>query len=307
MPAEDVLRAGYALEFHRYLVRVASAAASAFLWVFVFSYFARTIEAPLLALIQTLLLYALVQVTAMLVMPLAQKAMRGNMLRGLACGTLFGATAFIYIGAFSADSFPHGAAVIALVLGLHHAVYRIPYTVEKQVFAPSFYTPFVLELFLALVPLAVGFLLTSMASLTTIFFSTGALYMIALLPLLLVPHAYEEYSWGYRETFHNLLDERNRRLIYEGIIFGAGGAAIFLLWPLAFFLVFAPSLGALGVVFSLTLLGILLFRSMRSRTLVEQRADGGAYIDEYSVLKEMALALGRILVCLAVAIAASMY
>ena len=307
MPADPLLRAGYALEFHRYLVRVASAAVDAFLWVFVFSYFMRIIDTPLYALVQTLLLYALVQVTAMLVMPLAQQAMRGNMLRGLAYGTLFGAIAFVYIGAFSTGSFPHGAAAIALVLGIHHAVYRIPYTMERGAFAPSFYTPFALELFLAAVPLSVGYLLTSSVSLTTLFFFAGALYIIALAPLLLVPHVYERYSWGYRETFHNLLDGRNRRLVFEGLIFGAGGAALFLLWPLAFFLVFTHSLRALGIVFSLTLLGILLFRSMRGRALAEQRADGGAYVDEYSVLKEMALALGRILVCLAVVVAASMY
>src|SRR3989344_2184763 len=103
VPPEEPIydNAREALQWHRFLMRLANASVNAFLWIFIFSYFA--VSMPLShALTRTLLLYVLSQTVAILVMPAVLKFLGGNMLRTLVYGTLLSAATFVYMGTLSA-------------------------------------------------------------------------------------------------------------------------------------------------------------------------------------------------------------
>ena len=181
--------------------------------------------------------------------------------------------------------------------------------------------------------------------------------IVGLLPILLTPDRYEGFSWGYRETFGQLIGRAHRRIVLSSIADGIQGVALLLIWPLAIFLVVAWSYELLGLILSFTLLVILAIRQIHigrgrrlrllsslpvrvaivssawiGRMLVfdpasiiiadaylhagdpkistdhgtfEQTSDAGHFIDEYTVVRETGLLIGRILLCIIFAWAAS--
>ncbi len=287
---------GRALGTHRSIVRAASAASNAFLWIFIFQYFA-LFDTVGRALVQTLLLYALVQTVTMLLSPFAMRRMRGGMLRGLIYGTLLMAAALTYIGALLGGLFPHGTAMIGILLGAYGALYRVPYTVERAAIGRGRVPGLTGEVLLACAPLLAGICFAFGVPPHMLFFVLAVLAASALVPLLYVPNVYEKFSWNYRETFGHFAAVENRALLVSSLKRGIFGALLFLAWPLILIFLTQSYVGV-GAAFSATILGILLFRSPQRRVFIDQHADGGAYLDEYTCLKEMGLALGRLIVCL---------
>jgi hypothetical protein len=291
------------LSLHRLLMRFSSAATSAFLWVFIFEYFAvRTTIGH--ALVSTALLYALSQTTTILLVPFALKRLRGGMRRALVYGTLLQAAAFVFLGALLGGIFPHGLTAIALLFGAYRALYRVPYAVEYAALAGASTPGLFLEIALALVPLIAGMsLVVSAVPPAQLFFAAASLALLSLVPISFVPNVYEAFSWGYQETFAHLAAPENRRLLLSSVGKGLQGCALFFAWPLVLLFIFAGSLVGLGAAFSATLLFVLLFRASNRRVLVEDHADGGTFLDEYTALKEIGMGLGRILLCITIAIA----
>lgn len=294
--------AAFALSLHRFFVRLSSSAVSAFIWIILYVYFVELTDSPAVALMRTLLLYALTQTVTMLAAPLAMKIIGGNMLRGLVFGTLIFAAALVYTGSLAAGHFPHGAAIIGVLLGLYRAFYRAPYEMEHRA-AGSTAPNIFFELLIAGAPLIAGAATYSLFFYPHLLFAAAAINVVALLPLLFVLRVHESYSWTYRETFLNLMTEKNQLLVLHAMRNGAFGATLFLLWPLAFYFLLSASPLSLGAAFSATLFFILFFRFERARVLAEQHADGATYVDEYTVLKEVALAGGRLAVSLIAAVA----
>ncbi len=293
---------GFALEVHRFVVRFAASAMSVFLWIVVFGYFVSASFSFERALIQTLFLYALAQVVTILVAPYALRIIGGNMLRGLVFGTILAAASFVYVGALASGIFPHGAAIIGILIGLYHALYRAPYQLERREVGESARHSFAFELLIALAPFMAGYIMMILWFYPYALFVAAAIALAALPPLLYVIRVHEEYSWGYRETFGHLLAKRNRELVGSSIKIGALGACLFLVVPLFLYFLISRDPVTLGASFSALLLLIFLFRAQHARALSEQRADLGSYVDEYTVLKEMSLAAGRLVVALIAAI-----
>lgn len=296
---------GEALALHRFLMRLANAALGAFLWVFVFHYFAHTV--PLArALVQTLLLYALVQAIALLLLPFAMRRLRAGMRRGLVWGTLLLAAAIVYVGLLLTGTFPQGAAAIGVLLGAYSALYRVPYAVERSAVGRMQQPNLVGELVLACTPLLVGVMLGLAVSPTAVFYIIALVPLAALLPLSQVPNVYENFSWTYHETFARLAAPENKQFLTRAVPRGFASAALFLLWPLALLFITNSAIG-IGAAFSATLLLILVLRAPQRRVLVEHYLDGGSYLDEFTALKEMGLAVGRLAFALVCAITVSVF
>lgn len=281
-------------------MRLAASSVAAFLWVLIFEYFA-VFTTPIHALISTTLLYALCQTTTMLLTPFALKHLRGGMRRALVYGTLLQAAAFVCLGALVLGAVPHSAVVaVALLLGAYRALYRVPYTVEQAAIAGRGTPRLLVEILLALIPLIAGAFLAQSGLSDQLFFTAGIISLAALVPALFIPNVHEPFAWGFHETFGHLVAPENRRLLLSSAGKGLQGAALFFLWPLMLLCIFAGSPLQIGAAFSATLLVILLLRASHRRVTVEDHAEGAAFLDEYTALKEMGQALG----CLALAFGA---
>ena len=258
------------------------------------------------ALAHTLFLYALSEITTIIATPIALRYIAGSMLRGVVFGTVLLGLTYAYIGALALGLFPHGVATIGVLFGLYRALYRVPYTVERAA-AGEVRPHLASEFMLALMPLAAGFALSLGWPFFSLVFLSSILAVVALGPLALIPTVRDRYSWGYRETFRQLLHESNASLVFYSLLEGAKGIIFVVLWPLALFLLGVPSPALLGALVSATLLVTLLTRSRKAMLILELRADGGSYIDEYTALKEMGASLGRAVLCCAIAVIAALF
>lgn len=298
--------AARALTIHRFLMRLANALPLAFLWIFIFAYFASDGQRVGDALAHTLLLYALSEVVTILAMPIALRYIAPSMLRGIVFGAALLGLTYAYVGALALGLFPHGVAAIGVLFGLYRALYRVPYTVESAA-APEWRSHPAAEFVLAMMPLVAGFMLSGGFSFSTLLFLSAILAVMALGPAALVPTVQDRFSWGYRETFMHFLRESNASLVFFSMLHGANGLVFVVLWPLALFLLGVPTPALLGALVSATLLLTLLARSRKAMLILELRTDGGSYLDEYTALKEMGSSLGRAIVCGAIAVIAVLF
>ncbi len=365
------MHAGTALRTHRLLLRMAFSASNLFAWLFIFEYFYRVSGDTGIAIVHTLLLYALSQTIATLFTPLSARWLRHGMLREIICGVAMAAVAFFCLGeAFQLGHVVHGplngfyfytVAItgFAIALGVYRALYWVPYEIERR----TIQTPasrFAIEICVALMPAFVGTLLVSYGLLDSwLLMISGFVMSLSLIPLIWIPDRYEGFPWGYRETFARLIDHAHRRLVFGAITDGIQGTALLLIWPLAIFLIVGWSYELLGLLLSFTLLVLLIvrdgmdgfarrLRTVRSlpvrvaivssawigRILVfnpasiivadaylhtgnpkistdhsafEQTSDAGHFIDEYTVVREIGLLIGRILLCIVFAFVASLF
>ncbi|HWP61610.1 MAG TPA: hypothetical protein VN495_03335 [Candidatus Paceibacterota bacterium] len=293
-PHSTLFRDTSALSAHRFLVRFAQSLINAFLWVFIFAYFTQA-ESVSNALIRTLFLYALAQTITMLVVPFAMRRLRGGMLAGLIGGTLLLSAALLYAGAVVSGLFPGGTAMLGILLGAYRALYRVPYVLENAA-AGTHKVRFGAELLLALAPLLGALFLTIGGEAGELCSLAAFFVAVALAPLMFVPNVHEKFSWGYRETFGHFAAAENRKILIASVGRGALGSLLYLVLPIT--VLFATrSYLAVGAVFSTVLLCLFLFRFSQRRVLTEEHADAGRYLDEYTALKEMGLAFGRLALC----------
>ena len=258
------MQASTALRVHRLLLRIAFAASNLFAWLFVFQYLFVLSNNVGLALVHTVLLYALSQTIAALLSPLTARGLRHGMQREMVFAVLTAAAAFTFLGASFQGFFgplPLTAFVgFAILLGIYHALYWIPYEVERNEIQ-SIPSKFSFEILIALIPAFIGFLLLSYgAHVAWTLFGSASLMIIALIPFVWIPDRYEGFPWGYRETFGQVIDRAHRRLILGAISDGIQGTALLLIWPLAVFLIVGWSYELLGLLLSFTLLILLVFR-----------------------------------------------
>lgn len=344
------------LHGHRFLLRAGLAIGNVFAWVFVFEYFFLLSNSIPRSLAAVFLMYALSQAITIVMTPIGATQLRYGTRRSLVWAVVLSGSAFVFLGGVLGGYFTEtpaqwGIAVFAVFLGAYRALYFAPYALNRKAISEFglgdrvFY-----EFLLALIPAFVGAtLLYEAYAPLKILFGAGALATFSAVPLVFLPNMYERFNFSYIQTFKELFSPRNARLVWLSFLEGIQGAVLFLVWPLIVFILVGWSYTVLGVIFTITLLSVMLFRSVYRRLIssqsniarstpvhvtlavsgwmlrivagtpigviiadsyahavrpsrgtandpfvFEQAADGGSYIDEYTVLKEMGLALGRI-------------
>lgn len=345
---------------HRFLIRASLAAGNIFAWVFLFQALFNAGESATGALGLTALAYAGSQTIALLLIPGSARSLRHGARRAMTYATLAYATALYclaasFLGFFG--SMPQnvwwGIAGFVVLTGIYRALYFVPFAVERNLSVyPANY--FLIELFLVLLPVAGGLFTSFYLGPQFLLLASALLALAALIPLRSMPDAYERFEWGYEETWRAFLTPRNRPVAVASFLDGVHGTGLLFVWPLTVFLLSGSSYFFLGMIISLTLLGVLLMRrilvrgalrrafqsrnvtltflasswimrftafsplsvviadavqhtGVPSRTYAidpvtfEQAADSAHFIDEYTALKEMGLAIGRMVPCLVIA------
>ncbi|MFZ2556046.1 MAG: hypothetical protein WAZ27_05195 [Minisyncoccia bacterium] len=342
---------------HRFLFRVALGAGTVFAWVLLFQalFFVSGSRETSVTLVA--LLYALSQGIAFILTPLTGAALRRGVRRALVCGTLTAGFAFacmslIYAPGFVSNGFAFDMiAGFVILMGLHRALYWIPYATEQNMLATHPHSGslgFFGETILSLMPLLGGIIIETQGGPGILFALVSLFILASLFPISRIPESYEGFEWGYGETLMQLFAPGNRSFLTLSLLDGVQGVTLLLIWPLAAFIILGQSFLALGVVLSATflisslgrtlvrrilralkadrstsILAIIAFSSWMFRLaaaspiqviladvyyhagvparrfsidtpIFEQSADGGHYIDEYTALKEMGMALGRI-------------
>ncbi len=346
-----------ALQTHRFLMRVALAAVNLFAWIFIFQYFFVRTGDLSHALLACVSVYVLVHLVVLFVTPLSARRLRNGivapMTEGVALAAIaYAVLAYAFTGFFGANV-TAGIILFALLRGLYHALYWVPYSVDSLRSGQRHpLARFMQEGMLALVPAVAGLILTfGLGGLNLLFLGAATLALISIVPLRHVNDVHEGYSWGYAESFRMLRAKKHHRLVTAAFLDGVSGAALLLFWPIAIFLLVGWSYAMLGLVMSVTYLLVFFMRSyvhgffkkarIESSAIVhafltmsgwilrlvvatplgvvlvdsyfytgtqmrgtgistltfDQLADHGSYIDEYTTLKEMALALGKITIC----------
>jgi len=354
-------RGALALDAHRFVLRAGLAMGNVFAWILIYDYLAALSGSGARAIAGTAILYALSQGITIVFTPIAAGHLRTSSRRSLVWGVVFATAAFVLLGAtfsgtFAAISPAWGVAYFAILFGIYRALYFVPYQLIRAATPKDeFRMPVIYEILVALMPLFAGLTITTVPfGILHIVFGTATLIAFSLLPALWVTDRHERFSWPYVYTFKQILNRNHSGLVVQSFFDGLEGAALFLVWPLAIFLILGSSYGTLGVVFSLTLLFILLSRRLFRRLLstfriegsvpvrvvinvsgwvmrfaagtpvgvivadaysyatqhprgtsvdpfaFEQSADRGAFVDEYTALKEIVLCVGRIAMCIVI-------
>lgn len=345
-----------ALHAHRLLLRAALSLAHIFAWVFVFEYFYFFSGSTSQALAATALLYAFAQFITLVATPVSAAHLRRGTRHSMIWGVVCMGGAFVVLGGVLGGYFntPMGWGFVAFatLMGFYRALYWIPYRIALNASQPHEHMRPLLEVLIALLPLFAGITIQGVIfGEGRLLFGGAALAAVSILPIFLVADAREKFSWPYLYTYKQLLRRKNHGLVVQSLLEGLQGAALFLVWPLAIFLILGWSYFVLGLVFTITLLMILLMRRVYTwlaqtfgiensavvhTVLVmsgwvgrlaagtpigiivadsysyatqpergtkadpftfEHMSDRGAFVDEYTALKEIGLALGRILMC----------
>ena len=352
-----------ALHAHRFLLRAGLSMANLFAWVFLFEYFTALSGDLGRALAGTALLYALAQFITFVATPISAAHLRRGTKHSIIWGVVFAAAAFVVLGATLAgygfasgeNGAVWGTAAFAVLFGTYRALYWVPYALAQTGIRPHLHMRAYLEVLIALIPLFAGITIASAGfGHIRLLFGASALIALSVIPAFFLADTREKFSWPYVYAFRQLWRYRNHGLVLRSMLDGLQGAALFLAWPLAIFLIVEGSYVTLGFVFSMTLLFILLFRrayawmlgaaglrdSATLHTVVavtgwiarlaagtpvgivvadvysyttqpergvradpfshEHASDRGTFVDEYTALKEIALALGKIMFCVVI-------
>lgn len=353
---------GTHLSQHRFLFRLALALSAIFAWTFLFQGFSFMSGSRDLGLALVVTLYALSQMIVFILTPLTGAGLRHGVRRALVYGTLLAGFAFAMMGVLYAPGIiSYSSAFDLLVgfvilMGLHRALYWIPYATERDALGAHITHGLLREMLLAFMPLAGGFIIDRMGGPGLLFALSSLLIVFSLFPIARIPESYEGFEWSYGETLKQLFSPQNKSFLLLSFLDGVQGIALLLIWPLAAFMILDGSFLALGVVLTATFLLSFLIRDSMRRLLkmlradrstsilatiafsswmfrltaaspvqiivadlyyhagvpakrfsidtstFDQSADGGHYIDEYTALKEMGMALGRIAACILVAL-----
>ncbi|KKW19441.1 MAG: hypothetical protein UY63_C0013G0012 [Parcubacteria group bacterium GW2011_GWA2_51_10] len=280
----------------------------------------------------------------------------GSSFLNISFALLLGA-AYIYLGA-TLEGLVNGAppswgiAFFAILLGAYRALYWIPYQLSGgRALGESSRTSLVYEVIIALMPAFAGLTLIAVPfAPLRLLFGAAVFAAISLIPLIAVKDSSENFSWSYGRSLSEFLADRHTALRIESILQGIQGAVLFLVWPLAIFLIVGSDYQLLGYILTATLVAVLFLRTFwrgfmrktglehsttahvatsvsgwalrlfawtpvvifiadsyshataprRTFTLdasvLEQAADSGSFVDEYTALKEIGLACGRIII-----------
>ena len=261
----DIRRERTYLHAHRSLMRAGLSLTLPFVWVFLFAYTLNVTTNLDKAILYTLIMYSISQVVMMLLTPSSAAHLRRGVRTAMVFGAILASAALIVLGAYFVGNFSQpfgwGIALFACLLGAYRALYWIPYrlhAVEVRGVANSLY-----EVFISLMPAFAGVTIaTSVWGPIRLLFGAGVLILLSIVPIFFLADTREKFSWRYAETYGKLFDERYRLLSGRSILDGVQSAALFLLWPLAVFLIVGRSYLIMGFILSASLIIMLLLRSL---------------------------------------------
>lgn len=252
-------------------MRAAFAVGQAFAWVITFQYFfAQTLSFGG-AMLGVLGVYILSQGVTLLLTPLSGARLRRGFRPLMAFGVLSVSGAFFAFGIGAEQLFPtfmvwEGVLVFATLLGAYRALYWIPYGVSMSAHEQVRpFTRFSTDLLIAALPLVAGTILLLPFGMITVFLSAGVLALLSLPLLGGLRDRKERYVWGYGQTFREFFNPRYRGLVLNSLVSGAESAALFLVWPIAIFLIVGQTYDALGAILSGTLLALLIGKIVVNR------------------------------------------
>ena len=347
----DDAREHGAMRMHGLFVRAAWSFGVVFGWVAIFSVFLNEFRNLTDALAFTALIYAAGKLTVAATTPLFARALRHGTRRLMLYGTLLGASAFFFLGSIWPEGgailpFIPGALLFSIALGLHRALYRVPYVLglvhsfgsERPV------SRFSSEILISVLPAFAGFLLAMPGGETSVFYAALACMLLSALPAFNVGDERPEYTWGYRETYRRLFSPEYRAISLASLATGFETGTLHFIWPIAAALLVGMQFDLLGTIISLTLFVVFLvdtyargwWQKLHIDTSAPVRAsaafsawifrltiagpfaivatdafqklapggdrvpavhlsaDGSSYLDEATVLKEVAGALGKL-------------
>lgn len=247
------------------MMRAAFSAAHVFAWIGVFAYLAVQKNSLTLGISAVALLYALQHVVVILLTPYAAKYLAHGMRNQMTLGALAASAAFATLGiGFQAGEAALAPAVcaFALFLGVYRALYFTPYALLSHASKRVAF----LEILIVLLPALTGALLLQRILIPSVlFFGASIVLALSVIPIFWIREKHEGFSWGYRESFHQLFDPRHRRLFLTSFFDGVEAAALLLLWPIVVWIAVGGSLWVLGLVLSITLLLSLLLQALFRR------------------------------------------
>ena len=187
-----------------------------------------------------------------------------------------------------------------------------------------------------------------------LFLVTGAIILTSVIPLFLAQPVYEEYSFGYFETFKKLFAKKRRRMLYAYMADGADSMVGALIWPVFIFEVLQGNYLEVGLISTIIIIvsvvlrlvmgdladhkskkkllkigttvysigwifkifvntaftifiastfhnfALIMMRTPFDALMYEKAADAGHYVDEYTVLRDIAITFGRVVMIAAV-------
>jgi hypothetical protein len=326
---------------HRFLLRVARALASSFVWVTLFLVVARP-SGIASGIVAVILGYGLAAAMTFFVAPVVAAEVGHGLRRMMIIGTSVLALGYGFVAALGnradGDHALYAVLLFAVCYGLYRALYLAPYRVEMhtQPHTPSLGR----EAVVAFSPLVAG-IAASVYGPIAVLFGSAALALASIIPLSSATDVYESFVWSPRETYDALFASRHRHLLYASFARGIESTALFLVWPIIVFFLVGGSYVFLGLVMTLSFLVILIARSSLRRMFgkahgfvmslrwvaagavaapsgiipvtillhalahsgsdellaLDHSDDGGTFIDELTVLKEMGGALGKLVLC----------
>lgn len=358
----------HSLSVHRFLLRAGLSLGNIFAWILIFHALYFGGETPAGALIITALAYAATQFIIFFLTPISSANLPHGTARSMLCATLAQAAAFFWIAAASIGilggpglSLWWGILGFVILSAVYRAFYWVPYKVAAENVGRSWspQTRFLLEVFLALMPIAAAIVISMPARGTWLLFTgAAAIAFFSVFPLIRIADTYERFDWNFSDTIEALFVPINKRVLSNSFLEGVQGAGLLFIWPLTIFILLEWSYLALGIIVSMTLLCALLLRKVVRNKMqqfgvaqsanvsaalaasswvlrlvffsplgivvadtlyhigvpvrrfgmdpiaYEQASDSAHYLDEYTALKEMGSALGRIALCLVLVVLA---
>ena len=203
------------------------------------------------------------------------------------------------------------------------------------------------------VPILAAFLIATFGY-DVLFLVSGAIILSSVIPLFLSQPVYEEFSFGYFETFKKLFSKKRRRMLFAYMADGADSMVGALIWPVFIFEILKGNYLEVGAISTLIILvsvvlrlvmgdladhkskkkllhigtavysvgwilkifvstaftifiastfhnfALIMMRTPFDALMYEKAADAGHYVDEYTVLRDIAITLGRVVMIAAV-------
>jgi len=255
---------------HRVLMRSALSLVATFAWIFVFQYYLSYSLSLPLALFATVVVYGLSQALLVFLTPFSAAHLRGGVKRSMMFGASFAALALAILGAtivgFFSDPAGWGIVLFGILFGAYRALYWIPYRIRTAPFSGRSHIFF--DFLIALMPLFAGITIASEnGGFLRLLSGAAACIALSIVPLLPMTDVREKFSWSFDETFQIFFNPRHRLLMWRTLLAGFENAALFLIWPLAVFLIVGASFPTMGLVLSASLVIVLLFRGLYRRIL----------------------------------------
>lgn len=260
----------HTLAVHRFLLRASLSIGTMFAWVLIFHALYVGGETESGALLLTALAYSFLQLLIFFITPLSARNVRYGTIRSMILASLAQAAAFLWLAASATEVFGNqvlnvwwGITGYVFLTGIYRALYWVPYSIVGLSSRGhwSARTRFLLEVLLALTPVAVAIVITGSADGAWLALTGAGIFaFVSSLVLISVPDSYERFSWGYTETIRVLFSRENKKLFGSSFLEGLQGAGLLFLWPLTIFMLFNWSYITLGTLLSMTFLLVILLR-----------------------------------------------